>query len=193
MARGSDSSTEVSRTKVLAVVLAGTCGSLRRAGGRGLLAIGSAGTGPEERGPGPALRSERQLHQPGLPHVRRVPGVRTDGTSRPWMSTHLGPGVSRVTSATEPALPVRVRAERPEEVDVPEVRPVRLTEVELRLRALPEQEPPQPLLARRADDEVRVGLALGVEVLGDLLDGDRVGDLVHRGALRRVLVDEGAD
>ena len=43
------------------------------------------------------------------------------------------------------------------------------------MRGLPQQEAGQALLPRRADDEVGVGLALGVEVRADVLDGQLVG------------------
>ena len=82
---------------------------------------------------------------------------------------------------------------RPQEVDVPEVRPVGLAEVELRVRALPEQEAGQPLLAAGADDQVRVGLALGVEVLGDVLDVEHLGQLLDRGAAAGVLLEQRTD
>src|SRR5690606_11269312 len=78
-------------------------------------------------------------------------------------------GACRV-SAPEAALALGVRAQRAQVVDPAEVGPVRLAEVELRVRALPEQEAPEPLLPGRADDELRVRLALGVQVLLDVLD-----------------------
>src|SRR6188508_1223461 len=71
-------------------------------------------------------------------------------------------------SGPEAAVPLTEGTQRPEEVDLAEVRPVGLAEVELAVRALPEQETAEPLLPGGADDQVRVGLALGVEVLGDL-------------------------
>src|SRR5688500_9872769 len=49
-------------------------------------------------------------------------------------------------SGPEAALPLGVRADRPEEVDATEVGPVGLAEVELALRGLPEQEAAEPLL-----------------------------------------------
>src|SRR5699024_1501150 len=50
----------------------------------------------------------------------------------------------------EPALPRGVGTDRTQEVDLPEAGPVRLAEVELRVRALPQQEAAQALLPRRA-------------------------------------------
>ena len=59
--------------------------------------------------------------------------------------------------------------------------------------ALPEQEPGQPLLPGGADDQVRIGLAGGVEVLGDVLDVEQFGQFLDRGAPGRVLLQERAD
>src|SRR6476620_6549477 len=98
-------------------------------------------------------------------------------------STPLRPGPTTwpaARSASEAAVPAGIRPQGAQEVHVTEVRPVRLAEVELRRRALPEQEAPETLLAGRADDEVGVGLALGVEVLGDVLDREAGGDLLDR-------------
>src|SRR6478735_9079188 len=95
-------------------------------------------------------------------------------------------GDRRVTSASrgsaaEAAFTLGVRADRAQEVDPAEVGPQRLAEVELRVGRLPEQEATEPLLARGPDHQVGVGLALGVEVLGDVLDVDDVGELLERG------------
>src|SRR5689334_24700944 len=95
-------------------------------------------------------------------------------------------------SAAEAALALGVRTDRAQEVDAPEVRPQRLAEVELRVGRLPQQEATEALLARRADHQVGVGLALGVEVLGDVLDVDDVGELLERGALGGVVGEQGA-
>src|SRR3546814_16696901 len=94
----------------------------------------------------------------------------------PWVSG-LGAGVkgqgSRVRgqgSGAETSLALGVRPDRAKEVDLAELGPQGLTEVELALRALPQQESAQALLTRGADHQVRVGLALGVEVLPDQVD-----------------------
>src|SRR5690625_7454196 len=50
------------------------------------------------------------------------------------------------TSAPHPPLAAGVGPQGPQEIDPAEVRPERLTEVELAVRALPEQEPAQALL-----------------------------------------------
>src|SRR4029450_3076117 len=86
-------------------------------------------------------------------------------------------------SVPEAALPLPVRAERADEVHLPEVGPQRFAEIELAMRGLPHQEPGQPLLARRPDDQVGVRLALGVEVLGDVLDVKALGEFINGGAV----------
>src|SRR5688572_21906620 len=129
-----------------------------------------------------------------------MPSASSDGTPRRPVSradtrafTRSSPGWRSLATATsrlfaEAAPPCGVRADRPQEVHLAEVRPVGLAEVELRVRALPQQEARQPLLARGADDEVRVGLALGVEVLGDVLDVEELRQVLDGRALRRVLL-----
>src|SRR5690606_41761388 len=52
----------------------------------------------------------------------------------------------------------------PQEVDLAELGPVRVTEVELTVRRLPQEETRQPHLTRGADDEVGVGDAGRVQV-----------------------------
>ena len=59
--------------------------------------------------------------------------------------------------------------------------------------ALPQQEAGHPLFARGADHQVGVGLALGVEVLGDVLHVDHLGELLDRRTLLGVLVEHRAD
>ena len=61
------------------------------------------------------------------------------------------------------------------------------------MRALPEQEAGQPLFTRRTDDQVGVGLARRVEVLGDVLDVQDLGELLDRATLRGLLVQQRAD
>ena len=56
--------------------------------------------------------------------------------------------------------------------------------------ALPEQEAGQPLLARGADDEIGIWLSLRIEVLGDVLRIDELGEFVERRALARVLLQQ---
>ena len=93
----------------------------------------------------------------------------------------------RPRSAAEAAIARRVVADRAQEVDLAQVGSERLDEVELAVRALPQQEVAQPLLARGADHEVGIGLAAGVEVLADLLGGEARGELLERAALLVVL------
>src|SRR6476469_2262756 len=101
---------------------------------------------------------------------------------------------SRGTRASGPVPPLalRVRADRAQEVHAAEVGPVRLAEVELAVRALPEQEAAEALLPRGADDEVGVRLALGVEVLGDVLDLQALGQLLDARAVGGVRREERA-
>ena len=47
------------------------------------------------------------------------------------------------------------------------------------MHRLPQQEPGEPLLTRGTDDQVGVGLTLGVEVLGDVLLAERCGHLLQ--------------
>src|SRR3954469_6440837 len=86
----------------------------------------------------------------------------------------------RTASGAEAALALGVRADGAQEVHAAEVGPVGLAEVELRLGALPEQKAAEPLLPGGADHQVRVRLALGVEVLGDVLDVDDGGEVLER-------------
>src|SRR6188768_1730277 len=122
--------------------------------GDGMGAVGPSGEG----GPDPALLPERVLH--GLAsRGRRSLSSTAETTPRTPLSSPTRDNVTRCSPehgalSPEPALPCRVRTDGPQEVDPPEVRPVRLAEVELRVRALPEQESPQALLARRADHEL---------------------------------------
>src|SRR6476620_1564164 len=121
--------------------------------------------------------------------------MRDDGwvkNSTPWKG-RLDPTGARVDgSGAEAALALGVGTDGAQEVDPAEVRPVRLAEVELAVRALPEQEPAEPLLAGGADDQVGVGLALGIEVLGDVLDVEDLGELLDRRTPRGVLLEQGA-
>ena len=56
---------------------------------------------------------------------------------------------------------------------MPEIRPVGLAEVELGVRALPEQETRETLLTRGANHEIGVRLAARVQVLGNVIDVDQ--------------------
>jgi len=64
-----------------------------------------------------------------------------------------GPGAG---SAAEAPLALLVGADRAQEVDLAEGRPVRVAEVELTVRALPQEEAREADLAARADDEIRI-------------------------------------
>src|SRR4051794_12532033 len=98
-----------------------------------------------------------------------------------------------LSSRSESTMSLRVRPHRAQEVDLPEVGPECLTEVELAVGTLPEQESRQPLLPRGPDDEVRIGLTAGVEALGDVLDVEDLRALLDRAALLGLLVQERAD
>src|SRR6478609_6759434 len=88
------------------------------------------------------------------------------------------------------AVPRGVIAQRPQEVDPAELRPICLGEPHLQARALPQQEPGQPLLPRRADHQVGVRLSRGVEVLRDRVDVDRLDQLVAGSAVGQLLAEE---
>src|SRR5699024_7862330 len=97
----------------------------------------------------------------------------------PTEPTAESPSAS-AASAPHPAFPLGVVTQRPQEVDAPELGPIGLAEVVLGMHRLPQQEPAEPLLAGGADDEVGVGLALGVQMFGDRFDGERLGRLARR-------------
>jgi len=59
------------------------------------------------------------------------------------------------------------------------------------VHGLPEEEAAHPLLPGGADDEIGIGLAGGVEVVGDVVDGQHVRRLLHRDALAGHLTQEG--
>src|SRR5512143_3689484 len=76
----------------------------------------------------------------------------------------------------EPALPPLVLDKRRMQVLFREVGPERIGEIKFRVCGLPEEEVADPLLAARADDQVRVGEACGVQVRGK----DLVSELQRR-------------
>src|SRR5439155_13937105 len=92
-----------------------------------------------------------------------------------------------VRLTAEATLALLVGADRAEEVDLPERGPVRITEVELAVGALPQEEAREPDLAAGADDEVRVGKIGRVEILADRLLGDALDDRLHVLALLALL------
>src|SRR5690606_12499776 len=136
---------------------------------------------------------------------RARPGNGTPRRREFTRPTHTGhgrrrpipPGDPRAVCRSAPSPPETplargVGAQRAQEVDLAERGPVGLAEVELAVDALPEQEPTDPLLAGRADHQVRVGLAARVQVLGDVLDRDRVGQVLQRDAGLRLLLEQRA-
>src|SRR4051794_36491832 len=83
----------------------------------------------------------------------------------------LIPSVLRAhVSRAEAALPLSVGTQGAEEVDLAEVGPEGVAEVELRVRALPEHEATESLLTGGTDDKVGIRLPAGVEVVRDVLD-----------------------
>src|SRR4051812_49980887 len=99
-------------------------------------------------------------------------GDGTDASVRPRVRTEPP------DSAAVAAVAIRVVAQRAQEIDPPELRPERLGEIELRVHRLPHQETREPLLARGPDDEIGIGLAGGVEVLGDVVDVEDLRELL---------------
>ena len=96
-------------------------------------------------------------------------------------------------AGAEAAVPRGVRAQRAEEVHPAERGPVGVAEVELGVGALPQQEAAQALLPRGPDHQVRVGLAGRVQVLGDVLDVEDLGQLLDGGPPGGVVLEQGAD
>ncbi len=123
---------------------------------------------PEPGGEHPAHPPARHAGAAQGRRSRDQPGAAAQDLSR------------RPVSAPEATVPRGVIAQGAQEVDAAELRPVGLGEPDLRVGALPQQESRKPLLPRCADDQVGVGLAGGVEVLVDGVDGDRVDQFVGR-------------
>jgi hypothetical protein len=67
-----------------------------------------------------------------------------------------------------------------------------VTEPALAVSALPQHEIADPLLARGTDDQVGVGLATGIEMVGDHLGGEQVGQLFEAAALLAVAAQDAA-
>src|SRR5699024_3672229 len=82
---------------------------------------------------------------------------------------------TRRSRAEAPLAPAEV-PQGAQQVDAAEPGPVGLAEPVLGVHGLPQQEAGEPLFAGGADDEVRVRLPPGVEVLGHGLDADPRGD-----------------
>src|SRR5580704_1811935 len=166
----------------------------------------SDGPGVAPKRAAPALLSVR-LHatrvarrSEGLPGNGAVPSTTIEGTRVPvtakapprYEQVYEAATCDNASSAAEPAVPGGVGAQRPEEVHLAEGGPVGVAEIELGVGALPEQEAAEALLARGADDQVGVGLARRVEVLGDVLDVEHFGQFLDRGAPCGLLLQQGA-
>src|SRR5690242_3782573 len=154
--------------------------------------VGWTGRGPQKGRAGPSvssparnarstkIRGPSRERRRAVHHYRRYPGScysksTTRGGTPPAIPIRASrtrePGPLRAETPT----PRGVGAERAEEVDLAERGPVGVAEVELGVGALPEQETAEALLARGPDDQVGVGLAGRVEVLGDVLDVEHFG------------------
>src|SRR3954454_11633702 len=90
------------------------------------------------------------------------------------------------------AIPSRIVTEGSQKVDLAQIGPEGLDEVELAVSALPEHEVAEALLARGADDQVGIRLPLRVEVLGDELGGQDLGQVVDRAAALAVAAHDAA-
>src|SRR5207247_3782821 len=91
---------------------------------------------------------------------------------------------------SEATIPLLESAHGAQEVDLPERRPVNVAEVELAVRALPEQEPREPHLAARSNDQVGIGKVGRVEVPGESLLGDALDDRLEVLALLGLLAKQ---
>ena len=96
-----------------------------------------------------------------------MPAVITRPLRQP---SHLAPRprVTRLDAAVA-AVPLLVVDHRFEQVAAPEIRPQHVGDVDLRVRDLPEQEVADAHLAARADEQVGIGLAGGVEQVAEPL------------------------
>src|SRR3979411_2791404 len=83
-------------------------------------------------------------------------------------------------SAAEAPPPCLIAAQRTEEVDLSEVGPEHDGEIELRVDALPEQEPAQTKLTAGAQDEIGVGEVAAVQEGGQRLRLERAQRPLHR-------------
>src|SRR5580704_16235605 len=124
---------------------------------------------------------------PRWPRGKRPPGT-PDGSRPRWPGRRLPR--PRCPSGAEPAVPRGVVPQCPEEVHPAEGGPVGVAEVELRVDALPQQEAAQPLLPRGADHQVGVGLAGRVQVVGDVLYVQKVGEFLDAGSLGGMVVKQ---
>src|SRR5699024_5781895 len=84
---------------------------------------------------------------------------------------------TRRSRAEAPLAPAEV-PQGAQQVDAAEPGPVGLAEPVLGVHGLPQQEAGEPLFAGGADDEVRIRLPPGVEVLGHGFDADPGGDVL---------------
>ena len=72
--------------------------------------------------------------------------------------------------ATETSLSLGISAKGTHEVNPSKIGPQRFAEVELGVGTLPQQEARQSLLTRGSNNQIRIGLASGVEVIRYMLN-----------------------
>src|SRR5215218_9836065 len=145
---------------------------------------GRPGESPDPYGSESAAR--RLTVHPSPPGRAGFPRPHSDGTTPPGCDGSATPR-SGLGLPAEATLPLTVGAQRTDEVDLAEVRPKRFAEVELAVGGLPHQKAAEPLFAGGSDDQVRIGLALGVEVLSNVFDIECLRDFLDRRAVSRVL------
>src|SRR5262249_41554346 len=145
------------------------------------------------KGPGPGRRS-RSSAPPRRPRYVGGPSI---STTRPDRRGRAASSRKRRRSCglllAETTLTHGVATQGSQKVHFAEIGPVHVSEVELGVRALPEQEPGEPLLAAGPDDQIGIRLALRVEMLGDVVDVEYLGQLLQRPAGLGVLVEQRPD
>src|SRR5699024_1760216 len=93
-------------------------------------------------------------------------------------------------SGTVATVSSRVIPQRTEKIHPTECRPIRFGEPELRVCRLPQQKTRQPLFPGCADDEIRIGLTRGVQMLGNMIDIETCGELLNRGSLLGMMFEQ---
>src|SRR6185369_17419945 len=109
-------------------------------------------------------------------HTNRERGFQTISQTSSGIATTAVASLVRSTEAfafglragaSEPALAALELAERLEKLQLAEIRPQRLRDVDLRVRELPEEEIADPHLPARPDEEIGIGDTGGAERGGD--------------------------
>src|SRR5262245_9747976 len=136
----------------------------------------------------------REQARLGGTHAARTPADQRHLSRKSHGRLARASGDGRDTgSAAEAALALLVGTDCAQEVDLAEGRPVRITEVELAVGALPQEEAGETDLAAGADDEIRIRQVGRVEVLADRLLGHAVDDGLEVLALLAPLAQHGLD